>query len=38
MINQYLANVMDKEKHREFERTQLVKIVERSQKDQAWQR
>lgn len=38
MINLYLAQVMDDDKHREVEKDQLIKIANRSQKDQTWHR
>jgi hypothetical protein len=38
MLNLYLAQVLDDEKHREIEKAQLIRIAERSRKGQARQR
>ena len=38
MINLYLANVVDDDKHREVEKAQLIKTVERSRKNFTRQR
>ena len=38
MINLYLAQVLDEDKHREVEKSQLMKIAERARKDQVRQR